>query len=467
MPTQLSAARRRAPDDGSLPLALLAIIVVVGIVTALMSRMMANEEATAFDRGFTEVLHAADAGLQEAYFKLNTGTLKSTVGIGGQTAVVTGSTENGAYRWVAERQSHRGWVVRSTGQEGGIERTVVADVVEIPRFFPGAFGDELVSLNGQSSQVDSYESTTPVGSCPSPAEEKKCWGTSVPFGTGNGALGTNEDFDFEGNAVVNRAVLYNWAGYPGTGATDDNPGGSRCEGNPCTADVLRIEDDPLNYASDDAMKFIFDKLAACTADQEQGTEATGWIIGGTSASPDQLAPYDADPATPPPGVDPASASHTDYYCADRLTIDGDVELTGASATNPVVIFVRDSVKVSKSGTLVNCPGCQSNDPRGTRPLSPNLQIYLASDLASGGANVFIKSQSMFAGTIYGPRARCGTDAGEMGSAGVDIYGSLVCGSVEQVGNWKFHFDDALGNFGTNTFAVSAWLEDVTAAVPPS
>lgn len=466
----MSARLRTRPEDavgqqGSLPLALLATIVVVGIVGALLARVITNEEATRFDRGFTEVLHAADAGLQEAYFRLNTGALKSSISIGGQSAVVSGSTDNGEFRWVAERQSARGWLVRSTGTEGGIERTVVADVTERPRFFPGAFGDELVALNGQSSQVDSYESTTPVGACPSPAEPTKCWGTSVPFGTGNGALGTNEDFDFDGPAEVHRAVLYNWSGYPGTGATATNPGGSRCDGPPCTPEVLRIEDDPLNYGSDEAMKFIFDKLDACTAAQTRGTAATGWVFGGTSNNPYELSPYDADPAEPPAGIDPASPAHLDYYCADRLTINGDVIVTGASATNPVVIFVRDSVKVSKSGTLVNCPGCQSNDPRGTRPKSPHLQIYSASDLTSSGANVFLKAQSMFAGTIYAPRARCGTDQGEQGAAGVDFYGSMVCGSVQNVGNWKFHFDDALGDYGADMYGISAWLEDVTAAVP--
>jgi hypothetical protein len=55
--------------------------------------------------------------------------------------------------------------VTSTGELVGRDRVVVAAIEERARFFPGAFGDQLVALKGTSSQVDSYNS----GTCTTPA----------------------------------------------------------------------------------------------------------------------------------------------------------------------------------------------------------------------------------------------------------------------------------------------------------
>jgi len=101
--------------------------------------------------------------------------------------------------------------------------------------------------------------------------------------------------------------------------------------------------------------------------------------------------------------------------------------------------------------------CDKNDPRAVRPLAASLQIYSASDLDQGGGDIFVKSQSMFSGVVYAPRARCGTDGG--GGAGVHVYGALVCASVDNVGNWQFHFDDTLGSYGTSAYDVAGWREE--------
>ena len=68
---------RGGSEQGSMPMALLAAIVVAGIVTVLTARTVAGERATRFDRSFTESFHTADAGVQEAVFRLNAGVYEN------------------------------------------------------------------------------------------------------------------------------------------------------------------------------------------------------------------------------------------------------------------------------------------------------------------------------------------------------------------------------------------------------
>ncbi|MEX2503370.1 MAG: hypothetical protein WD378_00885 [Egicoccus sp.] len=441
-------------EEGSLTVALLVSIVVAGIIVVLTSTILQSHRTVRFDRSFTQAVQVADAGVQDAYHRLATGQL--TLAVGGSAGPFTTALGGDEATWQITRTDARTYEVVSGGTMGadGVARTVVAALEEESLFFPGAFGDRLVAMNGTSTSIDSYESRT--ASCGSNVDPAKCWGYpwDTPAGTGKGALGTNEDFNFAGNVNVLRAILYDWRDNPpaeGT-VTATNPGGSRCSGNPCTVDVLRMEDERLEYGSDPEMQFIVDKLADCA-----GHELPASVLGSKHVTA-TLEPQNPDPAANQ-GT-PADPGWDNYWCADSLQINGDVDLVGASPETPVVIFLRESYK-QNGHTDVNCPQCDSlnmnevSNVRSIRPQADALQIYVLSEAPVAGANVLIDTHAVFAGVVYAPRAGCGSS----GNAGVHVYGAMICRRIDNVGNWAFHYDEALSDAGRGAFTVGTWRED--------
>ncbi len=437
-------------EGGSIAMAMLAAIAVAGLVVVIVGATLAGQRATRFDQSFSEDIHGADAGVQDALYRLNAGYFDPTTPV---DAVLVGQTypaddpgtaeqerevrtiDDTTYAWYAERTAPREWRIESTGTLGGVERTVVAEIEERGRFAPGAFSDSTLALSGTSSGVDSYTSGTCAAGT---GTEPSChWYPDTDgFGTGNGAIGSNGVVEVSGNTRANRIVLYDWDDNPGGGATETDPGGDRCNGesagSPCiTPGVVQTVGYELDYGSEADTAFITDKLDECAAE--------GRLRGETTL---KLGDLDVE---------------QDFYCYDGAAFEGDFPLpTWASATNPVVIYVRDYVSVLGPGAFVNCVGCDKNNPHATAPISGALQIYSAGDFATQGANVAIKSQSMFAGVIYAPRSRCGS---ESGGAGVHVYGSMTCGLMDNVGNWEFHYDDALSSYGTGSFNVAYWTEE--------
>ncbi|MDQ3538900.1 MAG: hypothetical protein M3415_08925 [Actinomycetota bacterium] len=467
---------RLTNDDGSMPLALLAAIIVAALITVTVSTTITGQRAARFDRDFTEVLHGADAGVQQALYQLNAAPEQLEAALTAQpapnpprTPSYSGTIDDTDYEWYAEQTAPREWQVTSTGDLVGRDRVVIATIEERARFFPGAFGDQLVALSGTSSQIDSYNS----GTCTTPAEQCR-WGSTNGnsyqslYGTGNGGLGSNEAIDVTGNPKIKHILLYDWDDNPGQGVTSTDPGGDRCNGesagSPCIApDTVKTIGYRLDYASDVEMSFIDDRLAACAGQDRDGDGIEDITQNKIFPNGAVLSPYDTNPVEP----DPRDPAATNFYCYASVEFQGDATLDAAAMDpdSPVVIFVRDYVTIPSSGSKVNCGGastagvvCDKNDPRAVRPLASSLQIYSASDLDQGGGDIFIKSQSMFSGVVYAPRARCGTDGGG-GGAGVDVYGSLVCGSVDNVGNWEFHFDDTLGSSGVGAYDVASWREE--------
>lgn len=462
-------ARRQ---DGSLPVALLASIVVAGLAMVLTARMIAGEEQVRFDRAFTESFHAADAGVQQALFELNAGLhqdMETT-----DPPVVSGETTFGddTYQWTIERDSERSWTVTSQGTQNGVSRTVTAVIEEQPLFFPGAFGDTLIAFNGSSTSVDSYNS----GTCTTPAADCE-WGSDDQFGTGNGSIATNGVFDFSGNPSLRpgSAFLYDWLDNPAENIVlPDDPFGDRCEGNPCTTTYVSTIDKALEYSSDAQMQFIHSALDDCDGlNQEKGD----WVFGGKGKDKNTntlLEAYEAD--TSWAVTDPVDPGFENYYCADSLQFRSDTELADAVTTDePVVIFVRDFVKVENQ-VIVGCEttsggDCSKNQTSvpelrtsDTRPPAGRLQIYVAAEEGGGGkkgANITYEANSMFAGVVYGPRSRCGGPGG----ATVDIFGAIICGSMDNVGSWQFHYDDQLGTYGTSLFGVSYYTEEPGEGLP--
>lgn len=458
-------------EEGSLPLTLLATIVVAGLISVLLTRSVAGERAVRFDRNFGESLQVADVGVSRGLFALNEG-FEATLPTPASPASAT--VDGIDYEWWAEKTGvQREWQITSQATSNDVSRRVLARIEERPLFFPGAFGDKLIALNGTSTDIDSYNSDP---SCTTATRECR-WGSTTsnnyqqPFGTGNGSIGTNEDFDFDGNTTVRPggAFLYDWRNNPGTGVTASDPFGDRCDGNPCTTTYTSTRPEKLDFV--DTMGFItskFESGGGCDS-PATGQHKGVWPVGAhnttltlTSYLTSQDSTY-TGPADPESAPEPTDDDYTNYYCAHSVEVLGDLRLDPkVTPDNPVVIFVKDYVTISKSGAKIACHNsasttwCDKNDPRKVRPQASRLQIYVAGipHTGSTAGDVAIKSQSMFAGVIYAPLSRCGGSGG----GGADVYGAIMCGTMDNVGNWDFHYDDALGVAGSGQFNVAHWQE---------
>jgi hypothetical protein len=464
-------------QEGSVPLALLASIVVAGLITTLVATVIQSERTVRFDRSFTTVITAADAGIQEAYHMLSAGLID--MDIADEPLTFSGDNNGMAYEWEIDRLSARTFEVVSTGETTDeTSRTVVVRIDKDALFFPGAFGDQLVGLQGNSTHVDSYESGT--SSCSGNTNSERCWGypTDDPPGTGKAALGTNGNFAFKGNSEsIVRAILYDWVDNPPDdgSVTATNPGGSRCDDSgalnkqPCTHDVLRMNDDALEYGTDTEMAFIHDRLDSCEGrwlhegedhvGVSRGDDVTYIGTGGPNDPPAVLVPYSDDPDDSQGSA--ADAGWDNYWCADSIQVRGHVEVDGTAET-PVVIFIQDSY--SQAGhRRVNWPGAsntnfgQMSGWRSERPVASSLQLFIASDTPEGAtANVSIAQQAVFAGVVYAPRSIC---SGAQSNAAANIYGALICRTISNVGNWKFHYDEMLADITRDTYSVTTWREE--------
>lgn len=456
----------RAHESGSIPLALLAVIVGAGLMAVLMSSLVGSQRQVRFDRSFTEALPVADSGLAVALYQLNSDVRLTSADDGqeyerwdfpvGHSTVVVTEQENGTeYEFFLTRTDDLTWVATSTSIVRGVEREVVAQIDERPHVFMAAFTENLMTLTG-ANIADSYNSDTGA------------WCTM------NGIIGSNETVEFAGRSTastgcnrptgrtVDRVDLFDWADNPALDATVEQPGGSRCnptnKGHPnckrlvhgsTVFEAPRTIDERLDLATDEAVAFIADALEACEADApltEFKTSVNGNVL------------------TPAPNA--AMAARSGYmdlpgghYCYEKMTFDDHTSLAdSASSENPVIIFVRGEIIIAgahgggANAKDVGCVDCKAGPATDAdSPDAGALRIFvLTGDVAIG-------NQSQFAGVMYAPRATCRSPRS---GADADIYGSLVCRTMWQHGNWKFHFDDALAGQGTGLFGVGQWREEV-------
>ncbi|CAN5866502.1 MAG: hypothetical protein M3Q82_03120 [Actinomycetota bacterium] len=336
--------RQLHDDRGSLPLAMLAAIIVTSLVVVMVSATLTGTRATRFDRSYTTVIQAADAGIQEATHRIVRGSLDPASPSG------AGAIGDASYSWTATNVSPVEWEITSTGtMPDGTDRTVEATVKDEPRFFLAAFADRGLSFAGGNG-ADSY-------------------GTSGWY-TGNGIVAGNEDIRLNGSSTtVDGVVLYNWDAYPDLSRCV-HTGGSGCDDVRNTPEAIapsaRIGP-PMQVGDQLDTAFIDEQLAAC------GTPLNSWTA---SVNGGVLGP----PLTP------------EVFCVQDLIID--IETTVSA---PVQIYVAGNVSI-KNQRSVNClAGCTAG---ASAPDSTDLQIY------SSGGDVELGNHAKIAAAIYAPESNC-------------------------------------------------------------
>lgn len=214
--------------------------------------------------------------------------------------------------------------------------------------------------------------------------------------TGNGRLGSDGSITFEGNATADGTDLYNWT---------QDPNASRCSGTVCTSGY-NTYGPKLDLSSPSATQFISAGLANCAQPlQAYSTSGSGTV-------------------TLPSGT----------WCASSLDLNNDITLTG-----PTTIYVSGDVTMSHHLNI--------NYSSTSVPVPANLQIYML------GSSYDMANHTTIAAAIYAPLATCD------GGAQSVVYGSLICGSISNVGGWQFHYDDALATLGVGDFRIRHYREN--------
>lgn len=465
----VSSRRRLQPppdtETGSIALALLASIIVAGLVTVVVAATLTGERSVRSDQQFTGALHVAESGVQQALHELNTGQLT-----GDTDSPRTGTVNGVPYEWTATQISSTEWTVTSTGgADGDAQRTIEALIRHDPLFRIAAFSRRTASFNGGNT-ADSYTS-----------DEEAVPDDTAAWCTGNGRMGSNGALEFgsaEANGpcaaeyndgsprhkqTVDGVDLYNWQeGNDSPSRCNHLGGGENCYENndPDQTWYVETHSEPLTFEDDIAwMEGVVD---ACGSAVQDRTYGDGAVIPPADSSTSGavevgfLSDHGAGPGD------------TYAYCTSSLTFDGIVELAdGASLEDPVVFVVDGPIRFegqNRDARFVNI-GCDDSgvscdssfDPGSPRPHAAALQIYSpTSDADVDDQLMSARNHWKIAAAMYAPNGTCG---GSSGSPQGDLYGSLICNDMASIGQWSFHYDDALADAVTEAhLSIGRWSE---------
>ncbi len=403
-------------ERGSLPVVMLAILVVGSLITALVGTVVTGQRQTRFDQGFEQSLQVAEIGIERMRFLIKSGARTDDF------SLPESAVPGGRYGGTADRDG-RTWALSSTGiADDGTSRTVALTLTARSVFGVAAFGRTRVELRGNNS-ADSYRSgtfTPPSGFSLSASGSNICDGLSAadPFSpaastttrmcspTGEGVVATNAELYLRGGVIdsVDRAEIH--------------------------------------YAREEVAAPL------------EG--ATGFCGGVTATCGSERLAYFTDPIEldPDPVIPPADLTNQGPFDGGTLpagrqlytnvTLDTSTVVQG-TPSNPTVIYLTGTLTVP-NGEVVNF---QLVGGRWVPKPAPGLLIFSA----GVGPALRFGNHASFAGAVYGPRA---TFSG--GAAG-NIYGSMVTGSISTQGSWNFHYDQALGDVETEARHVAThWAE---------
>ena len=403
-------------ERGSLPVVMLAILVVGSLVTLLVGTVVVGQRQTRFDQGFEQSLQVAEIGLERMVHLIDSRQRADSFSLS-ETAVA-----GGRYSGIAERTG-TDWRLTAHGiAADGTSRTVTVTVTLDSLFGLAAYGRTLVELRGTNS-ADSYRSGNfrPTGlfsllsggsticrnlSAADPLASADSAGTRMCNPTGNGVVATNGELYLLGGVVD---------------------------------DVDRVQ---VHYARENVVFPL--------------PGATGFCGGVTATCNSSKLSYFRRPIElkPDPVVPPADLTNRGSFTGSTLprgrqlytnmTLRSNTVVEG-TPQDPTIVYLTGTLTVP-NGEVVNFENLNGNWV--PKP-APGLLIFSA----GVGPALRFGNHASFAGAVYAPRA---TFSG--GAAG-NIYGSIVTGSISTQGSWNFHYDDALGDVKTEArYVVSGWAE---------
>ncbi|HVA43518.1 MAG TPA: hypothetical protein VNF50_08550 [Acidimicrobiales bacterium] len=415
--TSLSRLLRRRPEDGSIILFLAVSVIAGTLVVALMGEVLFGISLSARSGASANALQVADAGINDA--------VQQIPYVAGTSFSRTASVGNGTYSYTATEDSTYSyvWHIDSVGTDvTGVKRQVKADAT--------ASAEDLlpIYINGTGSlsagvTLDSFTS-----------------GLDTATGcTGQGILGVSDgsNLNFTGSGV----------------------GNSNCDSS-----------------------YSMDKCAVYYS----GSSPPPLPAQGTAKCPPSPQTYYVSPAFPLSNpASPPGSPQSSYTCSasNPLTF-GSIEYAttvnlangcyvepSSSSSGPAVIYLPSSGSLTISGT-VNSPTSLSSADQTT--YCPGYANWTYSDLNSNpaisycpdwsgklivytaGASINISGHTLFWGVINAPSSTFNIPAS---ANHLQMWGSLVVGSMNAGAQANFHYDQSLANLTQSSYTLSNWREE--------
>ena len=404
MPQHPATAKRRRMgnrEQGSVVMALLVMVVVTILVVALLAITEFGLRGARRAGDSANALQLADAGINDAAKAITAHTTNFT----GSSSLGTA----GSYTYTATKDGII-WHLDATGTDPtGAKRRVLADAVDQPIFGNAFFAQAGATIKGTA---DSY--TGPANPCStSPA---------------SGVIGSNSTITFTGGTgTKNCRGATGWA-YPVDGCTfygqttippDDN-GNNAIGPGACP---------PAPATTTTPQKFFPPPV----------TLPSGLTSEGAFICP----------------TDGTIPSGTHLYTS--ITLSGGCQVAG---TGPAVIYVTGPVTLGTDTgsckSVINAPPglCGGSFPNTWYQTGwpARLQLNVA-----GNGIVSFANHAIFWGTINAPNSLVTASSG---TPQVDVFGSVVAGSVTSAAQFAFHFDQSLlQQLTTGQYQVINWREE--------
>jgi hypothetical protein len=397
------AARRQGDESGSIVIVMVVIFVVTIGLVAVLLQVNGSLELTKNDQRRTNAFQFANAGVDQALYRIDTRSLPSIASgsyqptfLAGRFIGFTESLSVGTSQFqVVATQAPAGqdttWQVRSVGTDpSGRQRVAIATLQAKPLFVNGFFTLEDFTLTGNQDTPVAYDSRV----CPTAA-------TSCQLATPiAGTLGTNAEF--HGATATTASFVSRWGGFNMYGRATQAAADQACDEGDCgTAPKVQAITNQLEI----------------TVPDTPGTALpcpNGGNLGTTTIAPG------------------------DYVC-DNVNITGTVTVSGSSGN--VRIWAKKTFSAG-AGAIVN-----RNQP------TPRFQIFYPEQATATSSTI---CDAELWALLYTP----GLKIDCTGDHQPTMYGAVIARFHGGTGNhFDFHWDIAsISDVNNGKFVVKNWRE---------
>lgn len=421
-------------EQGSIILALLGLLILTSVATIGLATVVNGQVQTRHDNAFAQALTGAESGLDAmvAQVKANP-TATSYAPLAG-----TNNTTGASYTTTAS-YSNGTWLVDSIGKATTQKHTITREVQENVNvtgiYGVPLFGNTQLTM-GSGSGVNQYDSGTNGSATPSSCAtlpDTGLLGTGLiattmcqPSNSGTGAAAT------DGSLTMNSADLNSFSQIDvdnagPTGYSDPDKTG-KCVGDAtsCASSKVVTSSSPLTYPNS----------TACSS----GIGATASAITGSN--------YLAAGAV--------------YNLLGNLTLNAAVtaNITNLASSGITLCFNSSLFIPSLGAAGVTVPWnsyLYSALPLEYAPRPPSTLTFIDTATSFGTSTIYIgdglNPETAISAVIYAPYANC------VVSGHLDLYGTLICGSISAPGGVTVHYDKELAsNTSEQTVTVSNWRE---------
>lgn len=416
-------AQRWGDEAGSLPMVILAAIVLGGLVVVMFGQTRAAQVSSRTDRDHHEAIQTADAGVQAALTYISTREPDTLPDVGQELTsdevkvelattdasedvkqMLVGDTE---FEWIALRTGSLSWEVRATGHAGGVSRIVEASFGPRQLFDTAMWAEHKLDGN----MPGNYS----AGTAPD-------WTSSGGYDKGFGAY------------------------HSGTGQVDDDAEiiagtGGTCEFDPAPDDMIEAHygnqydtsgcdehNDPMPPHEDYGRK-AFESGGLCDPSRTLDGDYEGW--DRVIQDENQFTNGYVLPDGPSPGSSATvTIDRSTIYCLESLRFpSGYSMLLEDEGEGHVEVYVKNDLVVEGTGANAR-KKINVTDDSGP-PSAADFRLFFADE----GSTIRITNNNhvWIAATLYAPFRSC-----EFGTQTI-FYGAAVCRDINLHGGGGFQF----------------------------